>query len=194
MCIASAYDRRQFGADFRAIHLPEIYEMIRGPRKTLFYGERCLHSIENHESGSLFCLFRYLKIKRKDTASCSAFFSIHNLSCRIAFYAEQCAAERPDQQAGAEITDAVNDIKDESGSDPRQHSLKIQTEKDGLCGGVQNTEEQAMEGTDQGIDHGCDTLGHIPREQHGNRPEDRPDIYIGTHHVAKPEKRPVSST
>ena len=97
-------------------------------------------------------------------------FQYQYLSCRIAFYAEQCAAERPDQQAGAEITDAVNDIKDESGSDPRQHSLKIQTEKDGLCGGVQNTEEQAVEGTDQGIDHGGDTLGHIPREQHGNRP------------------------
>ena len=51
---ASAYDRREFGADFRAIHSPEIYIMIWGPRKTKFCGEKMPTRRENHESGSLF--------------------------------------------------------------------------------------------------------------------------------------------
>ena len=37
--MASAYDRRQFGADFRAIHLPEIYEMTGVPVKQGFMGK-----------------------------------------------------------------------------------------------------------------------------------------------------------
>ena len=36
--MASAYDRRQVGADFRAIHLPEIYEMTGDPVKLCFMG------------------------------------------------------------------------------------------------------------------------------------------------------------
>ena len=86
--------------------------------------------------------------------------------------------EGHDQKTCHQVTDAVDDVKRKADGDPREHLLEIESEHQRLRGGVEDAEAYAVKEADGRIDHARELFRHFFRQEHRDRPKDRPDIEI----------------
>lgn len=90
--------------------------------------------------------------------------------------AKQKIGQRKHEKAEDKVAKSVDEVEKTAADDPRPHPIKTYAEGKNSDGRVKNSEKEAVQAANDGIDHGARRARKPLRYQHRGTEEQSPDI------------------